>query len=164
MECYHFWVPTALHCTALHCTALHCTALHCTALHCTALHCTALHYTTLHCTILRYATLHCTLLRYSTLKCSSGQMQYTTMQYLFRKVGDTGMSLIRFQSNLPLWYIDSMYTKKNICERDKDIQTQNDNQKNFYVPVINSSKCCRSSSCSWKFPLESNIVPKNHSH
>ena len=46
------------------------------------------------------------------------------MQYLFRKVRDTGMFLKRFQSDLPLWYIDSMYTKKNIWERDKDIQTQ----------------------------------------
>ena len=56
-----------------------------------------------------------------------------------------------------------MYTKKNISERDKDIQTRKGNQKKFYVPVI-SSKCCRSSSCSWKFPLENNIVSKNHSH
>ena len=47
------------------------------------------------------------------------------MQYLFRTVGDTGMFLIRFQIDSLLWYIDSMYTK----ERDKDIQTQKDNQK-----------------------------------
>ena len=83
------------------------------------------------------------------------------MQYLFRKVGDTGMVLIRFQIDSLLWYIDSMYTKKNIFERDKDIQTQKDNQKIFYVPVI-STKRCRSWSSSWIFPLESNIVPKSY--
>ena len=75
------------------------------------------------------------------------------MQYLFRKVGETGMFLIRFQSDLLPWYIDSMHNKKNIWERDKDIQTEKDSQNNFYVPVI-SSKCCRSWSCSWKNPLE----------
>ena len=34
------------------------------------------------------------------------------MQNLFRKVSDTGMFLIRLQSDLPLWFIHSMYTKK----------------------------------------------------
>ena len=38
--------------TALHCTALHCTLVHCTALHCTLVYCTALHWTALFCTVI----------------------------------------------------------------------------------------------------------------
>ena len=90
-------------------TTPHDTTLHYTTLRYTTLRYTTLHYTTLHYTTLRYA-----MLRYATLQCSTVQMQYSTMESLFRKVCDTGMFLIRFQSDLPLWYIDSMYTKKNI--------------------------------------------------